>query len=205
MAEQITLLQEVHHRVKNNLQFIAAMLKMQLNTIKGESDQKILRETSRRINAMSLVHEMLYTKEKLEYISLKEYVSELVAKLKEMVYDTDEPIMFKLDIDDVKFNINNCVAVGMITSEIISNAIKYAFLGIEHPTLSISLKYNKQESQILFSISDNGNGIVLKDKKSGLGFRLIDIFSRQMEAEYEVKKDNGVMYTFKIPYDADKK
>lgn len=205
LAEQIALLQEVHHRVKNNLQFIAAMLKMQLNTIKDESNQQILKETSRRINAMSLVHEMLYNKEKVEYVSLKEYVSELVVKLKEMVYDIDEPIEFKLEIDDVKFNINNCVAIGMITSEIISNAIKYAFTGTKNPTISIKLEYIKNGNKIIYTVKDNGSGLVSENKKIGLGLRLIDIFSRQMEAEYQTINDNGVAYIFKIPYTINEK
>ena len=181
------------------------MLKMQLNTIEDEGNQKILKEISRRINAMSLVHEMLYNKEKLEYISLKEYVSELVAKLKELVYDTDEPIEFKLDIDDVKFNINNCVAIGMITSEIISNAIKYAFSDTPNPIIKIKLKYEVSEHKIFYSISDNGKGLGSNQNKTGLGLRLIDIFSRQMEAEYETSNNAGLMYIFKIPYEINEK
>ena len=205
LAEQITLLQEVHHRVKNNLQFIAAMLKMQLNTIKDENNQKILKETSRRINAMSLVHEMLYNKDKLEYVSVKDYLSELVTKLKDLVYDTEQPVTFKLEVEDVKFNINNCVAIGMITSEIISNSIKYAFSGIQDPTVNIQLSQLKNEQCIQYSINDNGNGLAMAEKKNGLGLRLIDIFSRQMEADYEVINDNGVKYIFKIPYEINEK
>lgn len=203
--EKNILVQEIHHRVKNNLQFIAAMLTMQINSIKDESNQKILKETSRRINAMSLVHEMLYNKEKLEYVSLKEYISELVAKLKELVYDTDEPIDFKLNIEDVKFNINNCVAIGMITSEIISNAIKYAFSNIKNPTITITLKHHKTDKNIVYSIQDNGVGLVASENKAGLGLRLIDIFSRQMEADYTTINDNGLKYIFKIPYDINEK
>jgi two-component sensor histidine kinase len=201
LAEQIALLQEVHHRVKNNLQFIAAMLKMQINAVKDEGNQAVLKETSRRINSMSLVHEMLYNKEKLEYVSTKEYLAELVSKLNEMVYDTHEPIKFKLSIEDIKFDINNCVAIGMITSEIISNSIKYAFKNVKNPTITISLSYHREEGMVLYIIDDNGAGILNGSDQSGLGMRLIDIFSRQMEAEYEYKNDHGLKYTFKIPYE----
>ncbi len=200
LAEQITLLQEVHHRVKNNLQFIAAMLKMQLNTIKDESNQKILKETSRRINAMSLVHEMLYNKEKLEYVSVKEYLSELINKLEELVYDAHEKITFNLEIDNVKFNINNCVSIGMITSEIISNTIKYAFEKTNNACITIKLSVISSEEVILYTVADNGKGMKEGTSNNGLGLRLIDIFSRQMEASYEIKNDNGVKYIFKIPY-----
>jgi len=200
LAEQIALLQEVHHRVKNNLQFIAAMLKMQINSIKDEGNQAVLKETSRRINSMSLVHEMLYNKEKLEFVSTKDYLTELVSKFNEMVYDNKEPIKFNLSIEDVKFDINNCVAIGMITSEIISNAIKYAFTDKQNAVVAISLVYNSADSEVVFSISDNGIGLSQSINQSGIGMRLIDIFSRQMEAEYESKNENGLKYIFTIPY-----
>lgn len=200
LAEQIALLQEVHHRVKNNLQFTAAMLEMQLDTIIDKENYEILKETSRRINAISLVHEMLYNKEKLEYVSVKEYLFELIDKLKELIYDTEEKIKFETEIDDVKFNITNCVAIGMITSEIISNTIKYAFNESTNPLITIKLSVNNDQKSLLYSIADNGKGMPETIEKKGLGLRLIDIFSRQMGASYEMKNNNGLLYTFKIPY-----
>ena len=149
---------------------------------------------------MSLVHEMLYSKEKLEFVSAKDYLTELVSKLNEMVYDNKEPIKFDLSIEDVKFDINNCVAIGMITSEIISNAIKYAFTDKQNAVVAISLVYNRANSEVVFSISDNGIGLSQSINQSGLGMRLIDIFSRQMEAEYESKNEKVLKYIFTIPY-----
>jgi two-component sensor histidine kinase len=110
------------------------------------------------------------------------------------------PIKFDLSIEDVKFDINNCVAIGMITSEIISNAIKYAFTDKQNAVVAISLVYNRANSEVVFSISDNGIGLSQSINQSGLGMRLIDIFSRQMEAEYESKNEKGLKYIFTIPY-----
>lgn len=201
LDEQTVLLQEVHHRVKNNLQFIAAMLKMQINSIKDESNQKVLIETSRRINSMSLVHEMLYHKDKLESISIKEYLNELVTKLNELIYTQQTPVEFTIHCKDLRFDLNNCVAIGMITSEVISNAIKHAFSATNNPQISISLVHKKQDKMIIYSIEDNGVETNTPSTESGLGMRLIDIFSRQMEAEYElVKTNNGWKYSFNIPY-----
>jgi two-component system, sensor histidine kinase PdtaS len=198
--EKDALIQEVHHRVKNNLQLISAMLKMQLNSIPDEDKKTHLSETTRRINAMSLVHEMLYNKNTSEHIVMKEYLIELLEKLKELVIDKTKPIQFNLELDsDVEFNITNSVAIGMITSEIISNAIKHAFKSTSMPTIDIKLK-NESNSIVLYSVKDNGEGLIGKSNKSGLGTRLIDIFSRQIEAEYEVVAKNGVEYNFKIPY-----
>lgn len=199
--EKDALIQEIHHRVKNNLQFIAAMIKMQQNTIKLEGDRKELSEASRRINTMSLVHEMLYNKERLAYVSLKEYILELVSRLNELIHRDGKSIEFIQDIDDVKFDINNSVALGMLTSEIVSNAIKYAFINTPNPTVSLVLKYDSNAKSIIYEIGDNGKGMQIGGNKNGLGMRLIDIFSRQMEAEYQIINDNGLKYIFKIPYE----
>lgn len=198
--EKDALIQEVHHRVKNNLQLIGAMLKMQLNSIPDEDKKTHLNETTRRINAMSLVHEMLYNKDSSEHIVMKEYLIELVEKLKELVIDKNKPIQFNLELDsDIEFNITNSVAIGMITSEIISNAMKHAFKNTSLPSIDIKLKTGSN-STVLYSVKDNGEGLIAQSNKSGLGTRLIDIFSRQIEAEYEVIDKHGVEYIFKIPY-----
>jgi two-component sensor histidine kinase len=204
LAEQTALLQEVHHRVKNNLQFIAAMLQMQINSMKDEKNKAVLKNTSLRINSMTLVHEMLYNKDKLEFVHIKEYLHELIAKLKELVYDQEAPVTFQLDIDDIKFNVNDSVALGMITSEVVSNSIKYAFGKTQHPIVSIRLKHNAAKGCFDYTISDNGSGINENRKGQGLGQRLIDIFSRQMEANYTIVNENGLTYSFEIPDHADK-
>ena len=199
--EKDALIQEVHHRVKNNLQLINAMLKMQLNSIDDESKKSYLKEASRRINAMSLVHEMLYNKDASEYVVLKEYVIELTEKLKELVLDKNKPLMLDLKLnEEVKFNTTQCVAIGMITSEIISNSIKHGFHLTTEPKISINLSISPDKNTIVYTIKDNGSGLDNLNKKEGLGTRLIDIFARQVEAEYTVRNINGLEYEFKIPY-----
>lgn len=205
LAEQTALLREVHHRVKNNLQFIVAMLQMQINAVKDETNKAVLKDTSLRINAMSLVHEMLYNKDKLEYIAIETYLHELVAKLRELVYADHAPVTIKTDIDPVKFNVNDSVALGMLTSEIISNSIKYAFAGNPDPVIEVSLKHVPGSETITYRIADNGCGINENTKGKGLGLRLIDIFSRQLEATYKTSNTNGLTFTFEIPYRRDEK
>ena len=200
LSEQVALMQEVHHRVKNNLQSVGAIIQMQMRATKNESNQSVLKDTYRRLNSMTMVHEMLLNKEKIEYIDVNVYINEMIVKLNELFLDESSPIKFKLDIEAVKFNINNCVALGMITSEIISNAIKYAFHNIQAPLITITLKYVKEEKTIYYCIADNGIGINLDKKNAGIGLRLLDIFSRQIEGEYELKNNQGTSYIFKIPF-----
>ncbi len=200
LSEQIALMQEVHHRVKNNLQSVSAIIQMQIQATKNESNQAVLKDTYRRINSMTMVHEMLLNKEKIEFINVNVYIHEMVVKLNELFLDEFSPIEIKLKIEPVKFDINHCVALGMITSEIISNAIKYAFIDTENPVITITLNYIKDEKMIYYCISDNGIGFNLNKKSLGIGMRLLDIFTRQLEGEYELKNNQGTSYTFKIPF-----
>jgi two-component sensor histidine kinase len=200
LSEQIALMQEVHHRVKNNLQSVGAIIQMQIRSTKNESNKAVLKDTYRRINSMTMVHEMLLNKDKIEHIDVNVYINEIIVKLNELFLDLTTPIKFKLDIEPVKFNVNNCVALGMITSEIISNAIKHAFKEIEFPEINITLNYVNEEKMIYYCIWDNGVGINQEQKSLGIGMRLLDIFSRQLEGTYELKNEKGIRYTFKIPF-----
>ena len=114
-------------------------------------------------------------------------------------YNTDGP-GFLAHLAELKFNTTQCVAIGMITSEIISNAIKHGFYLTTEPKITINLNISPDKNTIVYTIKDNGSGLESSNKKEGLGTRLIDIFARQMEAEYVVRNTNGLEYEFKIPY-----
>ncbi len=200
LSEQIALMQEVHHRVKNNLQSVAAIIQMQIRATKNESNKSVLKDTYRRINSMTMVHEILLNKGKIRSIEVNLYINVMIYKLREIFIEESSPVEFKLDIEPLTFNINNCVALGMITSEIISNAIKHAFKGIESPEINITLKYLNEEKLIYYCIRDNGVGINQDQKTQGIGMRLLDIFARQLEGSYEINNNEGTMYTFKIPF-----
>lgn len=197
LIEQLSLTQEIHHRVKNNLQFMAAMIEMQINTTKITTNKNVLKDTSRRINAMTLVHDMLYNKEKIESISVKAYLLELVQKIDEMVNDSHLKIEFEVEIDEVDFNISDCVSIGMITSELLSNAIKYAFKNIKNPLIRVDLKYDTKAQKIIFKVKDNGVGFE-REANSGLGMRLIDIFTRQLSGTYNFETQNGTCFNLEF-------
>ena len=198
LNEKVALIQEIHHRVKNNLQFITAMLEMQVDANKSDKERNVLLATSRRINAITLVHEMLYNKDDLEKVSLDEYLKELVAKMNEFVNESHVQIKFNISIEPIYFNINNCVAIGMITSEIMSNSIKYAFEGVEYPEITIQLKRDLERDLILFSIRDNGNLNSNSIIQKGFGLRLVDIFARQLKGTFRIKQDSGYLVEFEF-------
>lgn len=194
--EKDALIQEINHRVKNNLQFISAMVEMQMGGTHTKDTIQALLGTSRRIKAMSLVHEMLFYKNELTGISIKKYIHELVENLKEMADNYEQPVTFKLEIEDMYMDSKTAISLGIIISELISNSFKYAFEKHKNPIISIQFSKNTETEMLCLTVSDNGIGIIGEfGSENGLGRRLIDIFSRQTEGTYNIKHSDGFIYT----------
>lgn len=201
LAEQTALLQEVHHRVKNNLQFITAIIEMQRKTLTDKLSQASLREISRRIHAMSLVHEMLYKKDKLEFVQLDAYLQELTARLQEIMSDDVVVVDLLLDIEkQLRLDINNSVAFGLIISELFSNSLKHAFASTPSPKVEINIYYDQTLPGIIVNYQDNGKGMDADNTASGLGLRLISIFARQLQSTYSIRSGEGLSFLLKMPY-----
>jgi two-component sensor histidine kinase len=193
--EKDSLIQEIHHRVKNNLQFISSLLNMQMKTTEKADESKSLTEASRRINAMALVHEMLYNRAEEKGIAVKYYLEELTDSLNTLVNSDHKQIEFEQNIIDVNLDVSDTISIGMITSELVSNSMKHAFQNTENPKVSLYLnQINTNEFEYI--IKDNGKGFT-EDKKSEnkLGLRLVDIFSRQLKGSYTIDGSNGFRYT----------
>lgn len=193
--EKDVLIQEVHHRVKNNLQFVSSLINMQMNSSHNETEIYSLNDASRRIRSMALVHEMLYNQDEIKGISIKHYITELTQSINDLINSKNLPIKFELQLDDIHFDITQATALGMITSELISNSIKYAFKNTSEPTITIFLQQNSNQNKLIYTVKDNGCG--LKETSVGtnkLGMRLINIFSRQLKGEYTIINNNGLQY-----------
>jgi len=185
--EKDTLIQEINHRVKNNLQIITAMVEMQINSDNKKDAEQSLRGTARRLSAMSLVHEMLYENKNVQGLSLKKYFEELVDHLKEMASNAESPVHFDLATEDIIIDSRSAISLGMIISELVSNSLKHAFQNVPSPKLTVNLTRDPANGYLRLLVGDNGNGIAESDDlKKGLGSRLVDIFSRQLEGTYTV-------------------
>jgi len=157
--EKDALVQEIHHRVKNNLQSISSIVDMQIMSLNNNHDKDILRETHGRITAMALVHEMLYSVDDLSSVEIKKYLKELVSTIDTMVNTQNIPILFNTQVADINMEIGKSISLGMLTGEVISNSIKYAFATTPKPEITIDLKFIEKENQIKYKIFDNGTGI----------------------------------------------
>lgn len=197
--EKDALIQEINHRVKNNLQYISAMVEMQMSMDSKKDAIQSLSTTSRRLTAMSLVHEMLYDKKDITGLSIRKYVNELAANLKEMAINPDHPVNFNIDVEDILVDSKTATSLGIILSELVSNSLKHAFNEIESPEVTICLTEEKEDGYLQLSVSDNGEGIKTEyEPKLGLGSRLVDIFSRQLDGEYTIDKENGYLFILRF-------
>jgi two-component sensor histidine kinase len=198
-TEKDSLIQEIHHRVKNNLQFVSSLLNMQVKSAQNIEEIVPLTEASRRISSMALVHEMLYNQADQKGISTKYYLEELIENLYSVVKSDNQKIEFEMEIEDVLLNISDTISIGMITSELISNSMKHAFQETDSPTVFLTLK-KSSDGTIRYAIRDNGKGFDKKEtRENRLGLRLVDIFSRQLKGSYSISGNDGFRYemTFK--------
>jgi two-component system, sensor histidine kinase PdtaS len=198
--EKDSLIQEIHHRVKNNLQFVSSLINMQINSSKTSTEIDSLNDASRRIRSMALVHEMLYNQDEMDGIEINKYLTELIGSIDDIVNSKKIPIHFNIECEVMIFETPKAIALGMITSELVSNSIKYAFNGIKEPRIDIYLHADKNSGSVTFRVSDNGRGLMTQspEQPEKLGMRLISIFSRQVKGTYDFKNDDGLVYTLEF-------
>ncbi|MBN2664731.1 MAG: hypothetical protein JXR68_13865 [Bacteroidales bacterium] len=199
------LYQEIHHRVKNSLQTISSLIYFQLKELKNDNNKSGLKNIQSRVDSMAAIHEMLYSKEEMTKVSLKKFVEDFVSYVETMINNNAKVIEIEYQVENIEFNISEAITLGLMISEIITNALKHAFEKTLKPRINI--KIIKQENEeIFFSIKDNGSGVseeILGSKEKSLGFKLINIFSRQLNSVMKIKNNNGLefKFTFKLKKD----
>lgn len=185
------LIKEIHHRVKNNLQVIVSMLGIQENNKQLPETIAVIRDIKARVMAMSTVHNKLYAKSDFEHIELGSYVHELVDLLLDMHQNQQLALVKKINMQPHKADLTYSIPLGLIITEIISNAIKYAFKPNKPAVLEI--RGERTEKTYILSIKDNGEGLDMnKLERTGLGFLLIDILCKQIDAKLERNTTNGL-------------
>lgn len=198
-AEKEVLLQEIHHRVKNNMQIISSLIRLQSNQTDVESARALFSETQNRINSMALVHEQLYQTKDFEKLELNGYLTELISHLISS-YRGDIPITKKVEISLNKASIDYIIPIGLIVNEIISNSLKHAFNGRESGEVVVSFDH-RDNGKYTLELSDNGVGEsgASSSNESSLGMELIDSLVTQIDGVMKLDKSVGYHYTIEIP------
>lgn len=196
--EKDILIKEIHHRVKNNLQIIKSLIRLQNNTIEDEVISEILLDFESRVTSMALVHESLYKSLDLSKVNIKEYYTKLLNDLIQ-AYSLEVEIEGRFDINIENFGIDTLIPLGLLTNEIISNALKHGFEGKEKGIISVEIKLLKPDTYQL-KIGDNGIGMHERfQNKQSLGMELIETLVDQLDGEMTRIIENGTHYiiTFK--------
>jgi two-component sensor histidine kinase len=191
LEEKETLLKEVHHRVKNNLQTVSSLLSLQSRNVEEARMKTLLKSTQNRVISMAMVHEMLYMRNDISQIEYKSYVQELSEYLIRSIKGLDSKVQLKIDIPDIKLGIDTAIPLGLLINEAVTNALKYGFADEEEGEIYIVLK-KELDKQYVLNIGDNGKGfpetITYKNSKS-LGLKLIHNLTRQLKGT--IQKDDS--------------
>lgn len=179
------LLKELHHRVKNNMQFITSLYALKLNDNNDKEIQEKLYDVERKIHAMSIVHQMLYNQKNLVHIDAKKYFEKVLENIKNSF--ELENITFNLDIN-VSLDTEEAIYCGLIVNELVTNAIKHAFDGKQG---IISIELHDFNSGILLKVSDNGKGVIKSDKLTFGQMMVESLAQEQLEGELKTVVDNG--------------
>ncbi len=200
LNEKDVLLKEIHHRVKNNLQIISSLLKLQDESMVDKKALKFVQESQDRIQAMALIHEKLYASEDLAQIPMKNYIESLVAQL---LRSYSKQIDFNIEADGIFLRVDTALPCGLILNELISNAFKHSFPGQSQGKVSIVMQV-QPGNQLLLTIENNG--VEISDdidihKIKSLGLRLVQQLVGQLEGSFELKHSSGVTkFIIRFPY-----
>ena len=203
LKEKKTLLQEIHHRVKNNMNVVSSLLKLQANSIDDDRIKEALKESQNRIFTMSAVHETLHGSEDLSEIDLKTYLSKITNSIFQ-TYSTDQrKVKLENNIDNMPISINQASPLGLIINELLSNSLKYAFP--EDRTGGITVCMKRIENELELKVMDDGIGIPMdfdwRNSKS-LGLKLVrTLVENQLDGSVDMESKNGTKFIIKFNID----
>lgn len=193
LKEKDVMLREIHHRVKNNMQVMSSLLRLQMAQIADSQAREAFRKSQARIQSMAMIHERLYQSGNLARIDFADYVDKLVTHLY-VVYEVDhERVQFKNETGQVELDINQAIPCGLIVSELVSNALKHAFPGKRKGELVVRV-FRGDDGKVHLVVKDSGKampaGIDLH-KSETLGFQIVSDLTRQLEGTLQYRYDSG--------------
>jgi two-component sensor histidine kinase len=196
LKEKEVLLKEIHHRVKNNMQIISSILKLQVRYIEDESMRDIFVETQNRINSMALIHEKLYQTKTLSVIDFHKYIKSLADSLI-AIYGTNLGLIHvKINAENIYLDIDDAIPGGLIINELLSNALKHAFKDSGKGDIFVDF-YLVNDDEIVIIVKDNGIGLpkdIDLDTTQSLGLRLVKILTEQIQGNIEVCLNKGTEF-----------
>ena len=201
VIEKETLLKEIHHRVKNNLQTISSLLDLQAESITEPKSLEAFRSSQSRIRSMALIHERLYKSENLSEIKACEYIKNLVEYLEGTYQSPSREIEISTEIIDYSLDLDVAIPCGLIINELVSNSMKYAFQQNHKGKIKVSLQTDNEENLVL-TIKDNGVGMTLNFRTlnpQSLGLELVKLMVKQLNGKMAIDGTAGTTISITFP------
>ena len=201
LHEKEVLLEELHHRVKNNLQVICSLLNLQSRAIGDRRALELFTATQARVKSMALIHDQLYRSKDLGTIDFADYIRSLAQNLLRSYAPDPESVTLKLDLDPVSLGLDTALPCGLITNELISNSLKHAFPPGQRGEIRVGLSGNSGSTCEL-TISDNGTGLPADSELATVassGLQLVAALTQQLGGALEVQRNGGTRFRLRFP------
>jgi len=195
--ENTTLVKEIHHRVKNNLQIIISLLRIQEMEMTSDESKIVFKQAIKRIMVMPLIHKKLYQEEGLSKIDLKLYLDDLMSDIKSLAGNENQ-VAIEISSEISKIGLKTIVPIGLMVNELVSNSIKHGFKSKELGEITISIQ-NGADDMFILNYRDNGEWLEKTPLKNGIGLELIQSLTEQLEGTLKREiSANGTDYTFEL-------
>ncbi len=193
LHQRETMLREIHHRVKNNMQVMSSLLSLQSRAASNPETSRMLEENQNRIQSMALLHEILYQSEDLAVVDFSKYLRRMVDHLFRSYGVDNQKIQLHTELDAVSLELDDALPCGLLISEVISNSLKHGFPDGREGEVRIVLR-RQSATVVLLILSDNGVGLPDQldwTKTRSLGLRLVRVLAQQLRAELDIRSEGG--------------
>ncbi len=195
------VIKEAHHRFKNNLNIIIGLLELQSQMVEDSSVKELFRESINRIRSLAIIHEYLYRSDNYSAVDLSVYLESVADNLLSVYAASKKEFIINYRIDNIIVELDMAIPIGLLVNEIISNAIKHAFIDRQKGRIDITLE--KQNNSLKLTVKDDGVGFpvnVSPEDNKTLGLKLINLLVMQLNGKYEIIREVGTTVQIKIPF-----
>ncbi|MBT9549905.1 MAG: PAS domain S-box protein [Hydrogenophaga sp.] len=200
LREKELLLEEVHHRVKNNMQVIHSLLDLQVLKISDPDLVTMLRDSQNRIRSMSMIHQTLYQSHDFAQVDFQQFLGELLPTLMDSYGMVSGHVAIEVSANNVKLPINEAIPCGLIVNELVSNALKHGFPGHRRGAIRVGLQ-QETNGNVELSISNDGIEIPSDqnlERNGSLGLQLVQLLTRQLQGTLEIQRANPTCFTLRF-------
>lgn len=201
IQEKETLIKEIHHRVKNNLQLISSIIYLKIASLNQPDIKTFLEDTRQKIRSIALIHERLLQTEKLDKVEISDYLGKLIHDLKTSYFRPDLDLQIKTSLEEKMLSLDTAIICGLMVNELMTNAIKHAFKGRSSGVIEILFSFDPISNKHLLHVGDNGVSLPEHIKPgyvNSFGMQLLDVFVKQLGGTLDIIREKGTIFQIRF-------